>query len=237
MALQHQNDSLISIKRLSSNNDYYNVVFKKTERVASAVFYILSFIEINEHTNVHYKYLSDKAMTLHEAVIASLNLFEYEVKAKIFSLQQALVALASALALVTAARVVTTDITESISSEIDDVLRYIRNHYAPVESGLISSGRALPTVPARPQVRRTRPHLPKHDFSSEAILVYSDLSDRTTRIKTVLEAKPNATIKDLSEIITDVSTKTIQRDLNSLIENGQVIREGERRWSKYSLSK
>jgi DeoR/GlpR family transcriptional regulator of sugar metabolism len=65
--------------------------------------------------------------------------------------------------------------------------------------------------------------------------VYSALSDRTTRIKTVLEAKPNATIKDLKDIITDVSSKTIQRDLNSLIESGEVIREGERRWSTYSL--
>jgi DeoR/GlpR family transcriptional regulator of sugar metabolism len=73
-------------------------------------------------------------------------------------------------------------------------------------------------------------------MSSDAILVYSDLSDRTTRIKTVLEAKPEATIKDLTDIITDVSSKTIQRDLNSLIEQGQVIRQGERRWSKYSLA-
>ena len=85
--------------------------------------------------------------------------------------------------------------------------------------------------------RRSRPNIPSNDFSSDAVLVYSDLSDRTTRIKTVLDAKPEATIKDLSEIITDVSTKTIQRDLNSLIESGQVIRQGERRWSKYSINK
>jgi DeoR/GlpR family transcriptional regulator of sugar metabolism len=73
-------------------------------------------------------------------------------------------------------------------------------------------------------------------MSSDAILVYSDLGERTTRIKTVLEAKPEATIKDLTDIITDVSAKTIQRDLNSLIERGEVIRQGERRWSKYSLA-
>ena len=73
-------------------------------------------------------------------------------------------------------------------------------------------------------------------MSSDAIMVYSQLSDRTTRIKTVLEAKPEATIKDLTDIITDVSAKTIQRDLNSLIDSGEVIRQGERRWSKYSLA-
>ena len=67
-------------------------------------------------------------------------------------------------------------------------------------------------------------------------MVYSQLVDRASRIKTVLEAKPAATIKDISEVITDVSEKTIQRELNSLIEKGQVIREGERRWSKYSVA-
>jgi DeoR/GlpR family transcriptional regulator of sugar metabolism len=68
-------------------------------------------------------------------------------------------------------------------------------------------------------------------------MVYSQLTDRADRIKTVLEAKPEATVKDVAEIITDVSEKTIQRELNSLIEKGQVVREGERRWSKYSVVK
>jgi DeoR/GlpR family transcriptional regulator of sugar metabolism len=68
-------------------------------------------------------------------------------------------------------------------------------------------------------------------------MVYSQLVDRATRIKTVLEALPEATIKDIAEVITDVSEKTIQRELNSLIEKGQVIRQGERRWSKYTLAK
>jgi DeoR/GlpR family transcriptional regulator of sugar metabolism len=79
--------------------------------------------------------------------------------------------------------------------------------------------------------------IPAGDISSDAYMVYSQMTDRAERIKTVLEAKPHATIKDISEIITDVSEKTIQRELNSLIEKGQVQREGERRWSRYSVSK
>ena len=74
------------------------------------------------------------------------------------------------------------------------------------------------------------------DLSTDAHLVYSQLVDRGARIKTVLEAVPEATIKDIAEVITDVSEKTIQRELNSLIEKGQVVREGERRWSKYSIA-
>ena len=231
------NDSLISLKRLSANDDYYNVVFKKTERVASAVFYILAHVELNERTKIHYTNLSDKAMALHEAVIASLNLYEYEARDKIHAVQQALVVMQSALHLASAAQLITPDMEEVVAQETDVVLRYIRNHYINPGANPVSIAPQAPKPKSVPRTqRRSRPNIPSNDFSSDAVLVYSDLSDRTTRIKTVLDAKPEATIKDLSEIITDVSTKTIQRDLNSLIESGQVVRQGERRWSKYSIN-
>jgi hypothetical protein len=241
MTNNYDNDSLISVKRLSASDDYYNVVFKKTERIASAVFYILSHVALDERNRVHYNSVSDKAMALHAAAIASLNLYDYEVKDGLFPLQQALVALSSQIKIAVAARLVSNDIETVVDEEIEAVLRYLRNHYTsdaatrPIIVGARTNNALRATAPARP--RRTRPNIPANDFSSDAVLVYSDLSDRTSRIKTVLEAKPDATIKDLSEIITDVSTKTIQRDLNSLIESGEVIRQGERRWSRYSIAK
>lgn len=242
MPLPNENDSLITLKRLSSNDDYYNIVFKKTERIASAVFYILSHVEVTDTNRVLHTRLSDKAMALHESVITSLDLFEYEVVGKIHTLQSALVSLASTVHIATAAGLVTPDIESVVTEEIDGVLRYLRNHYLVTGSqrSTFSSGggvapRLAPTTPRSP--RRQRPQIPLNDLSSDAVLVYSNLNDRTSRIKTVLEAKPEATIKDLSEIITDVSTKTIQRDLNSLIDSGEVIRQGERRWSKYSIAK
>jgi len=239
--IEQEKDSLIKLKRLSSDDNYYNIVFKKTERIASAVFYILSYIEVNETTKIHHSNLSDKAMSLHESVSHTLMLYVHEASDKIFALQHALVVLESALELALAGRVITPDVLGSIKEEIELVLRYVRNHYtdgtivgvsAPTVSAATLTTAARPVTP-----RRQRPVIPKNDFSSDAVLVYSDLNDRTTRIKTVLEAKPDATIKDLSDIITDVSTKTIQRDLNSLIESGQVVREGERRWSRYSMVK
>ncbi len=233
----NQTDSLISLKRLATNEDYYNIVFKKTERISSAVFYILSHISISETNRIHHNLLSQKAMSLHEAAIASLNLFPHEIKDGLYDLQHALVALESSLMLSVGARVVSLEMVAPITDELDSVTRYIKNHYLneSVSLGLSARSTERPaTTIARP--RRLRPVIPKNDMSSEAVLVYSDLSDRTARIKTVLEAKPEATIKDLADIITDVSTKTIQRDLNSLIERGEVVRHGEKRWSKYSIA-
>ena len=236
MNSNNEKDSLIELKRLSSNNDYYNVIFKKTERIASAVFYILANVELNDKTKRHYDSLSDRVTSLHTTVIDSLNLFEYEIKEKIYPLQQALVALLSTLRLSTSAQLITPDIEVVITDEIDMVLRYIRNHYLSdtlVRGSVGSDNKETAKVANKP--RRQRVNIPQNDFSSDAFLVYSELSDRTLRIKTVLEATSEATIKDLSDIITDVSTKTLQRDINSLIKKGEVIRQGERRWSKYSI--
>ncbi len=232
-------NSLLSLKRLSANDDYYNIVFKKTERIASAVFYILSHVTIDERTRVHYENVSTKAMALHTAVIETLNLYENQTEDGLYPLKQALVVLGSTLKIAIAARLITSDIELVIDEEIDSVLRHLRHHYMNESRLTLGQSNAQSNSISRPapRPRRTRPNIPANDFSSDAILVYSDLSDRTSRIKTVLEAKPEATIKDLSDIITDVSAKTIQRDLNSLIERGEVIRQGERRWSKYSIAK
>lgn len=46
----------------------------------------------------------------------------------------------------------------------------------------------------------------------------------------------NVSIKDIVPNITGCSEKTIQRELISLIEEGKIIKTGERRWSKYSLA-
>jgi len=237
-------DNVFAVKRLAANNEYYSNVFKKTERTVSVVFYILSYIERKQETEFHIKTMSEKAMAVHEASLATLSLYEYEAKEKIFPFQQSLVALEGTLRIANAARVLNDEVLALLVGEVDLVQRYLRNHFVgaiplTMRDTEGNSGGDIKRVtrtslssPARP----SRVSIPKGDISSDAHMVYSQLVDRGARIKTVLEAKPAATIKDISEVITDVSEKTIQRELNSLIEKGQVVREGERRWSKYSIA-
>lgn len=60
--------------------------------------------------------------------------------------------------------------------------------------------------------------------------------DREQRIIDVIRQKGDVSIKDISTVIFDVSEKTIQRTLQALIDKGQIIKEGERRWARYKLS-
>ena len=60
-------------------------------------------------------------------------------------------------------------------------------------------------------------------------------SERQELIITALKGQSNLTIKDFSRIIKDCSEKTIQRELLHMVDTGLIKKEGERRWSKYSL--
>lgn len=230
---------------LSDNQEYYNNVFKKTERVVSALLYVLSFSDAEKRQTNAYSRLESCLFKVHDTALWSLTMKESTAPHDLFSFQHTLLTLESNLRLAVASRLLSEDIVGSVMAELDAAMRFIRNHYIGESANTKSLGQATRVVSATPkpdrtqsaQPRRQRPNIPANDLSSDAVMVYSDLNDRSVRIKTVLEATPNATIKDLSEVITDVSSKTIQRELNSLIEKGEVIREGERRWSTYNLVK
>jgi hypothetical protein len=88
------------------------------------------------------------------------------------------------------------------------------------------------------QAHASRPHLGQQGAVQEAPAkrdTGGSKADRTTMIISLLKKRDGLTIKDFSTVIKDCSEKTIQRELLSLVEKGVLKKEGERRWSKYSL--
>lgn len=247
--MQTDKDNFIQIKRLSSDSNYYANVFKKTEKIVSVTFYVLSETKRLPNTETHIEIIKDRALKTHELSLETLSLQTHEQREGLLRFQYGLVSLESTLRVAQMAGVIPADIFMLLADQLDAVLRYLNNHYLK-ENGIsvaeltevaVPKTAAKATTKSRATTasptRQRRVQVPAGDISTDAYLVYSQLTDRAERIKTVLEAKPQATVKDIAEVITDVSEKTIQRELNSLIEKGQVIREGERRWSKYSVAK
>ncbi|MBI1998720.1 MAG: DeoR family transcriptional regulator [Parcubacteria group bacterium] len=80
-----------------------------------------------------------------------------------------------------------------------------------------------------------------HGFTSKISDFYLGSSDvykkefRRESILKILRTKGEITIKDIAYLVRGVSEKTIQRELISLINEGIVRREGKRRWSRYML--
>ncbi len=73
------------------------------------------------------------------------------------------------------------------------------------------------------------------DQPKVAIRPAGGISDRQQIIINELRNKGQLTVKDLAEKIKDCSEKTIQRELLSLVGSGVLRKEGERRWSRYSV--
>lgn len=60
--------------------------------------------------------------------------------------------------------------------------------------------------------------------------------NRRARILAILQSKEKINIRDIAKEITDCSEKTLQRELLALVQQGILKKEGERRWSTYSMA-
>ena len=56
---------------------------------------------------------------------------------------------------------------------------------------------------------------------------------RQDTILSFINDRKSAVIKDIVSLFPDVSEKTIQRELNKLVENGKITKRGSKRWSVY----
>jgi len=61
-------------------------------------------------------------------------------------------------------------------------------------------------------------------------------NDRAETILKLLSKTDNLNVKDIAQVISGCSEKTIQRELLSLVSQNVLKKVGERRWSRYSLA-
>ena len=74
------------------------------------------------------------------------------------------------------------------------------------------------------------------NFAAQSSVSNKNTDDRERNIIELLKTKSNLTIKDFSSVIKGFSDKTIQRELLRLVKLNVLKKEGERRWSRYSLA-
>lgn len=85
----------------------------------------------------------------------------------------------------------------------------------------------------RPQAPVIKDKMPKDPNSG---VVAEKRNSRQDAILDLLKKKREIMVKDLSPLIKGVSEKTIQRELLSMVSKGILKKEGEKRWSKYTLA-
>lgn len=85
------------------------------------------------------------------------------------------------------------------------------------------------------RTRMTSTKMPAQSKGHDKGHISDKSGSRRDAIRSVLRSKGPSYIKDISTVIRDVSEKTIQRELQSMVEEGSVLRVGERRWTTYAL--
>lgn len=224
-----------STKRLIQDDNYYKYIFKKTERIVSVVFYITHSLKEVAGDRGQIEDIEHAARRLHDAVLASLQSRAHVAEEVVRETAHALIVLESKLRVAQVSGLLTTEVMNVLGNETDAVLRGVTPY---IGEEAVVFDRTEPSMSARKSVSSGRPPAAARAVSAQAPLPPSELSggaQRQARIKAVIEAQGEVSIKDISAIINDVSEKTIQRELNSMIEDNQLKRIGERRWSKYVI--
>lgn len=231
-------------RRLVQDNEYYKYIFKKTEKIVSVVFYVLHHTSERTRNEVHVKDIEAAAQRVHNAVIASLEARTHDAAAAVHEAAITLVALESKLRVAHVAGLLQRQVVELCAEEIQTVLRAMQSYIQPSETfhfenesettDPLAPAAASAPRPARTEAPPAEP--PAAAPSGREPAPRADAAKRRERIRTIVQAKGNVTIKDISDIITDCSEKTIQRELNDMIRTGEIVREGKRRWSTYKLA-
>ncbi|MEK7145035.1 MAG: hypothetical protein AAB794_04260 [Patescibacteria group bacterium] len=213
-------------------------IYKKAERLAKAIHLITpAFTQ-----SVSLKNRIDAiAVGLIDAAILSPS-------AARAALSRELLALSSILSIARTSNVLSSMNAELISREAHLLLHEVAAYEEPRlsfdETPTLSSiaRGAFSRMPQDPSRTTRRQTLKESKISNKGhikdnrIISDSPIKDRREAILSVIRNKGTASIKDISTLVRDVSEKTIQRELSGLIVSGAVLRQGERRWSTYSLS-
>lgn len=102
-----------------------------------------------------------------------------------------------------------------------------------VQEGIVNKGQVSPVVQQK-SYAKTEPV--SKEVKEKVVKQPDQKNNRQAIIIKLLSKKSGLNIKDFGDAIVGVGAKTIQRELLSMVASGKLKKEGERRWSTYSLA-
>lgn len=213
------------------NQDIYGNVYKKTEKIACAVFLIT---DNKEGKHIH-EIVKDVRKAAQEAFRSATAFVSESDGGNAPTAIRDLMHLRGLLYMLVASRDVSADLIDVVAREIDAVVGALHGLSYGRGNVLSESVEYQPPY-VHPTLRERAPlkafGVPRRTAASRPV---GETSSRREAILSVIRARGVVSIKDISDSITDCSEKTIQRELIGLVKDNVVVREGERRWSRYSV--
>lgn len=220
---------------LLNNEDYFKYIFKKTEKIVGAVFYTTRSFGDNSDKDTLVELVEDRAMYVSAVSLETLTVPRLGRTRSLEELQSGLIALENGLSLLVVSKLMREDLFEVFRHEIGLLGRALREylHEYPRHPFEREDGMEM-KVGERSQKQRAQRAAREAGGTGNAERGTIGVS-RRDRVLGIIRDKGQVTIKDVSTAITDVSEKTIQRELIALVSEGIIVKEGERRWSKYTI--
>ncbi len=238
-----------------SPEDYLLFIFKKTEKITAGIYLVSGLLKDDEPMKWE---LRDHGMELMSSSFMASSNAPGDKSAIIQSLFTAALETISLLNVARISNLITEMNHSLLVREIDNIVSMLRDRLAESaeNAGYVLSENFFKTSDLfsssfRPANKSTIDaavgNHNRHDKGSVQNTtdelgslkgrsnVQEKKSNRQNSIINVLKNQSNLTIKDFSKVIKDCSEKTIQRELIELVDRGVVKKEGERRWSRYSL--
>jgi len=234
-----------------SAEDYLVYIFKKTEKITSALYLISGLLKDEEPMKWE---LRDKGMDLVGSSFMASSSVPGDKNFMIQSLFASALETISLLNIAKLSNLISPMNHKLLVAEIDNVLGLLRDKLASSAenagyvlsedffktSSMFSSGFRSDNSGGRSKddIGSNSGHSKvssQTKVSKGHVDIVEKKNSRQETIMNVLKNQSNLTIKDFIKVIKDCSEKTIQRDLIELVDRGLVKKEGERRWSRYSL--
>ncbi|MBP6858889.1 MAG: hypothetical protein KBC33_03625 [Candidatus Pacebacteria bacterium] len=239
-----------------SAQEYLLYVFKKTEKITAALYLVSGLLKDDEPMKWE---LRDHGMDLMSSSFMASSNMPGDKSSVIQSLFTAALETISLLNVAKISNLISEMNHTLLVREIDGIVAMLRDRLAENAENagyvlsenffrtpdMFSTGfKAEGTRGGRGQeignkgqgALSTRPEQGKTKILEGHTTVQAKKDSRQEAIINVLKGQSNLTIKDFSKVIKDCSEKTIQRELIDLVDRGVVKKEGERRWSRYSLN-
>ena len=203
-------------------------IYKKAERLAKAIQLIAP--AFSESASLRDR-IGTIAIGLVDAAIVSSGSVRV-------ALSRELLALSSILSIARTVGLLSLMNTELITREAHSLLQEVAGYEEPRLSldDVPTLSCIAKSTRLREPIQKPNPAVSKRVKDTVVKDINVHIKDRRETILSVIKNKQRASIKDISTLIRGVSEKTIQRELSALIEAGMVLKEGERRWSIYSLA-
>lgn len=256
-----------SLEKVSifSSDPYFLFVFKKTQKIATALYMITDFFSDSEPIKWSIR---DKAVRLLDGNMSLNTKNSPDRKALLDSIIQNSLGLISLCEVGYFSGIISSMNFSIIKKEFENLIQTIENREMPTKLGrnfaipeafldeqfltsaapLVSSTNSAVSSAVNTASnssshikdnRKDIGHSIKDKVQAPANKPFKKHDNKDSRkdmILSIIKKKGDSSIKDIAQGIHGCSEKTIQRELIAMVSEGVLKKEGERRWSRYAVA-